>query len=324
MLAAILKKSFRCGINIIIAPGPEVKVLRILNPKNLNLIPNRYILMKFQVFSQLQYEVRMPTTFIFNIEVSKTSNQSVIKESLVIDPVIPVEEFTSANGEVRFVRLQVNDPINFTITYSALVDIQYKIIDHRQLLSNVAVDKLDIDIIPYLFPSRYCQSDKLQKLAAKEFGQIKNTYAKVLAINEWIFNNVEYLTGSTNSSTSAYDTLTERAGVCRDFAHLGIALCRALSIPARYFTGYAYKLNPPDFHACFEAYIGGEWIFFDPTKLVPSNGLVKIANGRDAADAAVASIFGNTLCISMNVNCEAVDDNFEPYDDNKKKFLSYQ
>jgi transglutaminase-like putative cysteine protease len=166
----------------------------------------------------------------------------------------------------------------------------------------------------------------LQKLAFKEFGNIQNTYAKVSAINEWIFNNIEYLGGSTNSSTSAFDTLTERAGVCRDFAHLGIALCRALSIPARYFTCYAYNLTPPDFHACFEAYIGGEWIFFDPTKLVPSNGLIKIANGRDAADASIASIFGNARCTLINVKCETSDPAFKPfiYNTAKQKSVSYE
>ncbi len=280
--------------------------------------------MKFQVFSELSYEVLMPTTFIFNIEVSKTSSQKIIEESLVTDPNLKLEEFTSQNGEVRFVRLQVNDHLNFKITYNAVVDLKYKIFDANQLLHNVPVAKLDADVIPYLFPSRYCQSDKLQKLANKEFGSIENTYAKVVAISDWIYNNVEYLNGSTNASTSAFDTLTERAGVCRDFAHLGIALCRALSIPARYFTGYAYKLNPPDFHACFEAYIGGEWIFFDPTRLVPSNGLVKIANGRDAADAAVASIFGNTVCNSIIVECNALDPAFEAYEEKPRKGLSYQ
>lgn len=282
--------------------------------------------MKFQVFSEITYEVKMPTTFIFSIQVSKTSNQTIIEESLTTDPSLPLEEFTSSNDEVRFVRLQVNENVNFKITYRAIVDLKYKIFDEKQLLNNVSVAKLDADVIPYLFPSRYCQSDKIQKLAAKEFGSIENTYAKVVAINDWIYDNVEYLNGSTNSSTSAYDTLTERAGVCRDFAHLGITLCRALSIPARYFTGYAYKLDPPDFHACFEAYIGGEWIFFDPTKLVPANGLVKIANGRDAADAAVASIFGNALCTSMTVACHALDPRFKPHDQDlsKEKGLSYQ
>jgi len=283
--------------------------------------------MKFQVSCELQYEVRMPTTFIFNILVSRTSSQTVLEETLTTNPVLPLEEFTSQNGETRFIRLQVNDKIKFTISYKATVDLHYNMIDPKHLLTTIPVNKLDADVIPYIFPSRYCQSDKLQKLAVREFGHITNAYAKVSAINEWIYNNVEYHPGLTTSSTSAHDTITERAGVCRDFAHLGIALCRALSIPARYFTGYAYDLHPPDFHACFEAYIGGEWIFFDPTKLVPANGLVKIANGRDAADAAVASIFGNTTCMVMNVKCESLEETFKPYyihDADKQKGLSYQ
>ena len=116
------------------------------------------------------------------------------------------------------------------------------------------------------------------------------------AITDWIHDNVEYVRGSTNSETSAYDTVTQRVGVCRDFAHLGIALCRALNIPARYFTGYAYELEPPDIHACFECYIGGTWMVFDATRLAHLNGLVRIAAGRDAADTAVASVFGAARC----------------------------
>ena len=283
--------------------------------------------MKFKVFSELEYQVKMPSSFIFNIQLSRTSSQVVIEEFITIDPYYQMEEFTSQDGRTRFTRLQVKEKGTFKISYSAIVDSHYKIIDESQEMNNVPVAKLDADVIPYIFPSRYCQSDKLQKLANKEFGKIENTYIKVLAINDWIFNNVEYLSGSTDSGTSALDTISERAGVCRDFAHLGIALCRALSIPARYFTGYAYKLNPPDFHACFEAYIANDWILFDPTKLVPLNGLVKIANGRDAADASVASIFGNTVCTLINVQCESLDEGFQPYDyeaNKNKGGLSYQ
>ncbi|HEV7714125.1 MAG TPA: transglutaminase family protein, partial [Steroidobacteraceae bacterium] len=107
-----------------------------------------------------------------------------------------------------------------------------------------------------------------------------------------------------NSETSAYDTVTQRTGVCRDFAHLGIALCRALNIPARYFTGYAYQLDPPDMHACFECFIGGSWMIFDATRLAHLNGLVRVGVGRDAADASVASIFGGVKLDSMQVSCE--------------------
>ena len=282
--------------------------------------------MKFKAHSEIQYQVLMPTTFIFNIQVSKTSSQTVVEEKLDIDPSFPLEEFTSSNGEVRFLRVQVNKTGPFKIHYEAIVDLQYQVIDRQHLLKTSPVSTLDASVIPYLFPSRYCQSDKLQELVFKEFGQIDNTYAKVSAITEWVNKNVSYKSGVTNSSTSALDTLTERAGVCRDFAHLAIALCRALSIPARYFTGYAYNLNPPDFHACFEAYIGGQWLFFDPTKLVPINGLVKIANSKDAGDAAVASFFGNTSCKYMNIQCNPAEPGFKAFvpSVSKKKALSYQ
>ena len=281
--------------------------------------------MKFKIHSDISYQVSMPTTFIFNVHALRTPSQQIMEESLVVTPPITIEEFSYNSGTSRFVRLKADGNTSFDISYTATVDTHYKVIDQGQELQTVPVVELDGDIIPFLFPSRYCQSDKLQKLAYKEFGQIENVYSKVLAITDWIYNNVEYISGSTNSQTSAIDTLIERAGVCRDFAHLGIALCRALSIPARYFTGYAFKLNPPDFHACFEAYIGGNWIIFDATRLVPLNGLVKIATGRDAADAAVCSIFGNALSTKINVECNAID-NFEPfwYDNNSLKGLSFQ
>jgi len=153
----------------------------------------------------------------------------------------------------------------------------------------------------------------LFRLAHNLFGNIENPFEKVVTLANWINRNVEYRSGSTNSQTSAYDTVTQQAGVCRDFAHLGIALCRALTIPARYFTGYAYQLKPGDFHACFEAYIGDEWILFDATKLVPLNGLIKIATGRDAADTAIANIFGDILFTSMLVECALADENFVPF-----------
>lgn len=283
--------------------------------------------MQFQIFSELEYQVNAPTTFIFSVQAMRTPSQQLLQEKLVINPDLATEEIFGADGQSRFLRVMAKADSHLLLRYDATVDIDYNTIHQQRLASTVPVGKLEAEVMPYLFPSRYCQSDKLQKLASKEFGHIETAYGKVAAISEWIYDNVEYISGATNSSTSAFDTLTERVGVCRDFAHLGIALCRALSIPARYFTGYAYNLQPPDFHACFEAYIGGEWMFFDPTKLVPINGLVKIANGRDAADASVASIFGNATCTSMIVNCDSKDPDFEPlYSTNAKwqKGLSYQ
>lgn len=280
--------------------------------------------MKFKVTSHLEYDVRSPSTFIFNIHALRTKNQTVLEETLSLDPFFKTAEINSSVSENRFLRLDVDKPTNLRIVYTATVESYFQILDMK-LLNAIPMVQLEGNILPYLFPSRYCQSDKLFKLAQDKFGKIENLYGKVLAINDWIFNNVEYLSGSTNSQTSAFDTVTERAGVCRDFAHLGIALCRALSIPARYFTGYSYQLNPQDFHACFEAYIGGQWIIFDATKLSPLNGLVKIATARDAADASVASIFGNVESTYVKVSCELLEQNFFPlfYNPGEMKGISY-
>jgi len=281
--------------------------------------------MKFQVSSELHYEVRSKATMILNIHALRTLSQTVLEETFTVYPYIRAEEFTTDQGQNKFIRLEVPRKMTLRISYQALVDTYYQEIEY-QAMENVPVVELDGAVIPYLFPSRYCQSDKLFRLAYHKFGKIKNVYAQVLAVSDWIYHNVEYLSGSTNAQTSAFDTITERAGVCRDFAHLGITLCRAVNIPARYFTGYAYQLSPPDFHACFEAYISGKWIIFDPTRLAPLNGLVKIGTGRDAADAAVASIFGPVNNVFMKVGCEVMEDYFVPLvrDKSALKGLSYQ
>lgn len=270
--------------------------------------------MKFNIFCELSYEVFSTATFIFNIQAAQTASQKITEESLLVTPFLSLAEFTLKNSDSRYIKLQVSQGTQFTISYRAVADVQYRIVGEADLLKSIPVIGLETEVLPYLLPSRHCQSDKLRKLATKEFGWIRNEFSRVLAINDWIFNNTDYISGATDSGTSAYDTLIQREGVCKDFAHLGIALCRASDIPARYFTGYAYNLNTPDFHACFEAYIGGQWIFFDPTKLVPPNGLVKIANSKDASDAAVASFFGNTNCTYMNVQCAPADPGFQPFD----------
>jgi transglutaminase-like putative cysteine protease len=280
--------------------------------------------MKFRVMGTLGYEVITPSTFILNIHALRTPAQAVLQESFLIDPYFKIEELTSQHSENRYIRVEITEPAILNINYSAVIDTSYKQTPVSELI-NVPVMQLDTSVLPYMFPSRYCQSDKLFRFAHNKFGKIGNAFEKVLALTNWIYENVEYLSGSTNSQTSAYDTVTEQAGVCRDFAHLGIALCRALDIPARYFTGYAYQLNPPDFHACFEAFLGGEWIIFDATKLVPLNGLVKIATGRDAADAAISTIFGTVNFLAISASCQLEDENFEPvfYNGDKPCGLTY-
>jgi transglutaminase-like putative cysteine protease len=280
--------------------------------------------MKFEVKANLQYYIHSPSTLIVNIHALRTPHQSVLQETFTLEPYMKVEELISGHGENRFIRIEIPFETEVNMSYSATVDNSFKLTDHKRQVQ-VPVSQLNPDVFPYLYPSRYCQSDKLFRLANNKFGNIENPYLKVTALTDWIYNNVEYLSGSTDWQTSAYDTVTERAGVCRDFAHLGIALCRALTIPARYFTGYAYQLQPPDFHGCFEAYLGGEWVIFDATKLAPLNGMVKIATGRDAADTAIANIFGKVTCNAISVSVGIQEDHFHPYqyEPSEMKGLSY-
>jgi transglutaminase-like putative cysteine protease len=148
----------------------------------------------------------------------------------------------------------------------------------------------------YALPSRYCQSDLLTRMAHDEFRHAKRGGERVLAIAEWVRRHVEYRYGTTDAMTSAFDTATERVGVCRDFAHLVIAFCRALNIPARYASGYALGLEPPDFHGFVQVYLGGAWHNVDATFEGVRPALIPIAVGRDAADVAMTTSWvPNTL-----------------------------
>jgi hypothetical protein len=144
----------------------------------------------------------------------------------------------------------------------------------------------------YLRPSRYCPSDHLVGFAVAEFGVESSVGARVEAIADWIRDRVGYVAGSSSVHDSAEHTLLTGMGTCRDFAHLGVALCRAVGIPARFASVYAPGLFPMDFHAVFEVMENGRWYAYDATDLAPRQAMVRIATGRDAADAAFASVVG--------------------------------
>lgn len=280
--------------------------------------------MEFKLKTNLNYDVYAPSTFVFNIQALKNNrNQKIISETLEITPDLVYKEFTSPNSNTRFFTLQANEFVPFKISYEAIVDVEFKTIPKNALLKNTPIFELKNSILPYLSPSRHCPSDKLIKLAFKLFGHLESNLEKAVAINDWIFDNIDYVAGSTNASTTAYDTLNQREGVCKDFAHLGIALCRALNIPARYFTCYATNLYPPDIHACFEVYLGNKWILFDPTRLSTLDSLVKIAHGKDGSEIAVASIFGNAFCTYMTIECESLNPNSETLPLSDAFFISY-
>ena len=268
--------------------------------------------MKFKLTSQLDYDVKFPSTVIFSLCAANVHSQTIVSESLTLNPNVKHDLLTSDFSGSRFLRVETGKIDSLSLNYDAVVERQIEFIPTEEIKAT-SISKVGGNIVPYLFPSRYCQSDRLGRFAWDYFGQYQSQYEIVKAIDTWIYENIEYVSGTTDSTTSAFDTVTQRTGVCRDFAHLGIALCRAMNIPARYFTGYAYQLNPPDFHACFEAYLGGRWLIFDPTRLSHLNGLVRIATGRDAADTSVASVFGRIVCTSMSVDCVPAEEGFEPF-----------
>lgn len=279
--------------------------------------------MRFKVSSFLSYEVFSTTTFIFNIQVARSATQLIISELLTITPEIKYEEFVLQNSATRFIKMEVKKGTNFSISYEAEVDVLHELITDEKLLESIPIIDLDNEVLPFISPSRYCESDKLLDFVNQQFGHLSNAFAKVKAINEWVFNSIAYKAGTSDSSRSANDVLALKEGVCKDFAHLAIALCRALDIPARYFTGYAYALDPPDFHACFEAYVGGKWLFFDPTQLSIPNGLVKIANAKDASEVAVTSFFGEVNCTFMKIECHPVTTDFIPLKPKENEAVSY-
>ena len=261
--------------------------------------------MEYHVNAQLVYNAEEPGTLILNIRTLQEGD-----ESLVIEPG-PISYFDYRSDVNRLLVLPVVEPGVVTISYSSVVKSQFDFIDFSDLTPK-PISELDPAVLLYLYPSRYCQSDKMARLALRLFGKIDNEFEQVLAITEWIYQHVEYLSGSSNGETSAYDTIIQLAGVCRDFAHVGIAFCRALDIPARYCSGYAFNLVPQDFHACFEAYLSGHWILFDATKLAPLNGFVRIAIGRDAADTAVCNLFGKIYGSSIVVNSQLISGTMDP------------
>ena len=174
-------------------------------------------------------------------------------------------------------------------------------VDFGTTLVEHSYSELPPEVLPYVNPSRYCESDLLGNFSMREFGSSPQGFFRVKSICDWTYSNLDYVSGSTNSQTTARDVFVQRQGVCRDYAHLSIALCRGLGIPARYVCGYAAELQPSDFHGFFEAYLGDRWYLFDPTRLAPVSGFVRIATGQDAADVPFATFNGAAQLKSKRV-----------------------
>ena len=246
--------------------------------------------MRFSVGCQLPYRVITPTTMILNLEPLRGEQQHIVNEHFTVTPFIATEPHQATETGNRYRRLML-PPGDYTIRYDGEVEITPSMQEPGSI-GEIPIRDLPLEVLPYLYPSRFCQSDRLGRFAWREFGVIATGHERVTAVCNWIYENVDYLGGSSDSSTSAHDTFTLRAGVCRDFAHLGVSFCRALGIPARFVSAYGWQLEPQDFHAVFEAYLGGRWYLFDATRLCPIDAIVRIGVGRDAADTSFATFYG--------------------------------
>lgn len=248
----------------------------------------------------LTYKILAPTEFIFLIQAQSHATQQIITEQLQLHPLQTWHEFQDLTHQNRHIRFQAQPCDHLDIVYQAMIerDTATQQLEHWQ---EVPISQLPDDVLPYLLPSLYCQSDELVDMVQRSFAWMPQGYARVKAIEQWIFNQIMYVSGSSNHLTTARDVLIQRAGVCRDFAHLAIALCRALGIPARIVVGYV-KIEKfiPDFHAIFEAYLEGGWVRFDATRLAPVEHLVQIGVGRDASDVAFATFYGQVELLKIS------------------------
>ncbi|MEO6030050.1 MAG: transglutaminase family protein, partial [Candidatus Binatia bacterium] len=181
--------------------------------------------MIFEIGCELEYTAKFPSTLILSIYAQRNASQTIRAEHFTVEPKVATHEFVAEGGGNRFLRLQTGKHKKLHLSYAATVEADCKE-RPAHTIATTPIAELDSAALPYLFPSRYCQSDRLAKLAWDLFGAIEKPYDTVIAITDWIHDNVEYVRGMTTSETSAYDTVTQRVGVCRDFAHLGIALCR--------------------------------------------------------------------------------------------------
>jgi transglutaminase-like putative cysteine protease len=266
-------------------------------------------MVRLQFSVELNYDIAPPGgDFIFNLHAAHTPQQAVLQESLRVSQAVPYDIATDPVSRNRYLRLQAGAG-HLQVVYAATVEIDHYRANPAEL-SEVPVWQLPGAVLPYIYPSRYCQSDRLSKLAFKEFGHLPQGCSRVQAVCDWVQQRVSFESNSSDGSTSALDTLIDRAGVCRDFAHLMIALCRALNLPARFATGTDYGadpvLGPPDFHAYVEVYLSHRWYMFDPSGTAIPMGFLRLGTGRDAADSAFATLFGGITSGSPVIQIQPV------------------
>lgn len=243
---------------------------------------------------EFNHVAQTPTPAAFLIR--PASDAPIVRELWTTDPVLQYGHYTDLYGnEVRRLTLPAGESL---VSYYAIAHVPDEVDQADFDAPAQLAQDLPHDVLVYLLPSRYCQSDMLSEAAWKLFGSQERTYQLVATIQDWVWNHVEYRTGSTGSWWTAKDSFDNGYGVCRDFAHLMVAMCRAVTIPARYCYGYLPDMDAEplptamDFHAWVEVYLGDRWYTFDPRHNARRKGHVPIGRGRDATDLAMVTTWG--------------------------------
>lgn len=259
--------------------------------------------MRVEVSARLCYDFADPTETIAAVLAAHAPGQVVESEHLVLSADAQLQESEDPVSGARLLRGRLAG--RFELDYRATVRLAPRLL----LPANVQVapwSELPVEVLTYLLPSRFCPVDQFLRFASREFGHIAPGGARALAILDWIHVNVDYVHNVSTASTGAAGTFIDRAGVCRDFTHLGMTLCRAAGIPARAVAAYALGLDPPDFHAVFEVFLDSGWWLVDPTRLAPIAGMVRIAHGRDAADIAFLTTAGPVEARSLAISVREI------------------
>lgn len=264
--------------------------------------------MRLHTSCSLEFEIVVPTAFVLMLRPHSCKNQWLVKEEFRTVPSVPIIEFTDTYGNLC--QRLMAPAGNFAI-YTLSVVMTLDCVSQVSETYFVEVQNLPKDVLIYLLPSRYCESDHFHQMATEITKGQEIGYNQVLAITEWVRKTIRFELNFSHLQSSAIEIHSRQSGVCRDLAHLAIAMCRSLSIPARIVVGYLYRLEPMDHHAWFEAYIGNQWYTFDATQLEMKVGYVVVGYGRDAADVAVYNQFGTALqATNQQVSVEQINDNF--------------
>jgi transglutaminase-like putative cysteine protease len=259
-----------------------------------------------RVGCSLAYQVTGTASLLLHVKPRPDRNHAVIFEALTLGNDLHVEHFTDSHGNaVARIALQ---PGTNCFRHDAIVAVSSQPDNHfLRRAPAQPPGQLPAELLRYTLPSRYCDSDKLANFAWEKFGQIENGLPRVTTISQWIHDNIEYRYLSGRADLSAWDVLQRGYGVCRDFAHLAVALNRTFNIPSRYVTGHLPDIGFPDpenhmdFHAYAEVFVGGEWFTTDARFHVPRIGRIKVSCGLDAVDGAFSTIYGGATLSHFEV-----------------------